>query len=185
MAIGLLSWKRWAVGDIIDIGDVRFSIQSSTDNGTWLNFGVSPQLQSGTDGVRAMAFETIPETTLSYRREVDAWVGEDAVKGLLGIDTAYEDIIPDDNQYSIDLTLQYYDSSDCWEVVSYNGGGGGGSFSPTIFMGAGTTGYVADPVTEEGKALLDDGNFGFPYAHGAATPDPAGYPEGFLFLVTV
>lgn len=35
-------------------------------------------------------------------------------------------------------------------------------FSPTTFTGAGTTGYVPDPITETGKTLKDDGTWATP-----------------------
>ena len=137
------------IGDVIDVGDLRWSIQSITDEGNWVRFGISPQVQSGTTGVRTFQFETVPDTSLSYEREVDRWLNDDNISGLFGVDTPYSEIIADDNQYGVDIIVQQVSSSPCWEVVAYGGGGGGGG-SPTYFMGAGTSGYVVDPVVEEG-----------------------------------
>lgn len=42
------------------------------------------------------------------------------------------------------------------------GTGGSGGFLPSTFAGAGTTGYVPDPVSEDETFLKDDGTFGYP-----------------------
>jgi len=79
------------------------------------------------------------------------------------------------NQYGLDPLVQELNASPDWDFLSAvgsGGGGGGGSFTPDIFEGPGTTGYVPDPVTG-GKRYLDaDANWGpIDYDDIANTPD--------------
>ena len=109
------------VGDIIERGATRWSIQSVTDNGTYMSYGVSPSTQAPTDGVATVNFETVTATPISYEREVDKWVGDPRISGLLAVEQPYESITPDDNQYCVDLLVQDVSYSECWEAVSYDG----------------------------------------------------------------
>jgi hypothetical protein len=79
------------VGDHIQGGGQDWVIQSITDQGTWILFGVSPASQGGPDGI---------------------------IQGMFGADTAYADIVPDDNQYIVDVLLQDYIYSEDWEIVT-------------------------------------------------------------------
>jgi len=65
-----------------------------------------------------------------------------------------------------------------WQELQQIGGaidGTGGDFTPATFEGAGTTGYVPDPLTEQSYFLRDDGTWAT--ATGPAGPQgPAGPP---------
>ncbi len=112
------------VGDIIDDGTVRWAIQSSTDNTTYFTFGVSPATNS-TEGTKKFDFETVTPTPITYLSDPDYYLSNPRVQGLLGIDTYYQDIVPDENAYGADIILQDASISPDWEMVAYSSGGAG------------------------------------------------------------
>jgi len=155
-----------AVGDIIDYGNggVRWAIQSIVDNGTYYRYSVSPALVE-TAGVNLFTFETVTPTPVTRMEDVDWWLNNPptagTAQGLYIEDGSYVDIVPNNSAYGVDIILQRVVQSPDWDLFGLpggaGGGGGGGDFTPTIFQGAGTTGYVPDPVTEQGYVLSDSG----------------------------
>ena len=106
------------VGDIIDRNNSSWAIQSISDQGTYINFGISPGVQDSPDGVGDVSFETVTATPISYGREVDKWLGDANASGLYIADGAYEDIVPDDNAYGVDLEIQQAYVSPDWDLQS-------------------------------------------------------------------
>jgi len=156
------------VGDIIQAGLIRWSIQSNTNNGTDSTFVVAPAT-TATAGVQDITFETKLATPITIGEDPLYWDNEPAprslIRGLLGVDTPLTGVVPDGNAYGMDLLVQdaFIPDQTEWRLKIVGGisasGGSGGGFTPTTFTGAGTTGYVPDPVTEDGKYLLDDGTW--------------------------
>ena len=108
------------VGDIIQGPNIRWSIQSVSDSGTYVTFGVSPATQDSPDGVFNFGFETVTATPITYLRDVNYYIANPAVQGLEGIDVPYDQITPDDNAYGIDLETQAASISGDWEIVAYS-----------------------------------------------------------------
>jgi hypothetical protein len=72
--------------------------------------------------------------------------------------TGVKDSIGDDTAYGISMTVVQATVSEDWDIISSPAGASGSSdFTPDTFIGAGSTGYVPDPITETGKVLKDDG----------------------------
>lgn len=155
------------IGDIIEYdGGTRWAIQSISDNGTWINFAVAPTVQESPDGVHGFTFETVTATPITTGVDTDYWTNNPpssgTAQGIFGVDVDYNTIVPDGTARGTDIEVQHAYIPTEWQVKvisSGGGGGGGGGFTPDIFAGAGTTGYVPDPVTESGKYLLDDGTW--------------------------
>jgi hypothetical protein len=116
------------LGDII-VGDVYASpraIQSILDNGSFYTFIVAPAQTGAPSGVSEFTFETTTETPITYSEDVDYWLSNPNVQGLLGIDTDYESIVPNETAYGTDILVQYADVPTDWNIVAYSGAGGGG-----------------------------------------------------------
>jgi len=151
------------IGDIIELLGIRYSIQSSTDNTTYFNFTIAPAVQAAPDGNTLFTFETTAPALLTTGFDTDYWLTTPppfaTVQGLFGIDTAYPDVIPNNTAYGTDILFQNAYVPTEWQVkvLSEGTGGGGGAFIPDLFEGAGTTGYVPDPISEQGYILQDDG----------------------------
>jgi hypothetical protein len=161
------------VGDIIDWGDggIRWLIQATTDNGTWMNFQVAPATQETPSGIRNLTFETVVAVPITRILDPNYWglnPPENAtIQGLYGEDIPYDDIIPDTNAYGVDIFVQEVRQSEEWDLFGSPGGGtasgpGSGGISSIIyglFKGPGSVGMVSDPVTADGKLLFDDGQW--------------------------
>lgn len=106
------------VGDIIDGAGIRWAIQGIVDNVTWMDFTVSPA-QQGATGTHEFSFETVTATPITYLEDVDYWLGNANVRGLFGADIAYDDIVPDDNQYGIDMKIVQTDMSPDWDLMAH------------------------------------------------------------------
>lgn len=119
------------VGDIIDGAGVRWSIQSVTDNGTYLTFVVAPAQNGTPTGVQSFTFETVAPTPISYLKDVDFYLTNAAVSGLEGVDVPFEDIVPDNNAYGVDILVQPASVPSNWELLAYTGSGVGGGSTPT------------------------------------------------------
>ncbi len=157
-----------SIGDKISIGSVLYSVQTNQDQGLYADVVVAPALTTTPTGIQDVTFETVASTPITIGEDLAYWPTSTfpEVQGLLGIDAPYADIVPDTNAYGLDISIQeaFIPDQTEWRLkivgpLSGGGGGGGGSFTPDIFAGAGTTGYVPDPVTESGKYLLDDGTW--------------------------
>lgn len=72
--------------------------------------------------------------------------------------TGYYNGATNTNAYGVDAQFQEITASQDWHRIS-SPSGGGSSFTPTIFTGAGSTGYVSDPLVEQDYFLSDDGTF--------------------------
>jgi len=118
------------IGDIITDGSIRWAIQGITDNTTWMNFIVSPTTQRA-DGVTSFTFETVTAKDLETAREVDYNLGNSQVRGLFIADGGYTSIVPDDNQYGVDIMFQQMSVSADWELLAVSGGASGASIDLT------------------------------------------------------
>lgn len=121
------------IGDVIKGAGREWSIQTVVDNGTWMDYAVAPASQGSPDGVQNFIFETVTDTPISYIYDTDYWLAQPAVQGLFGLDIPYDTIVPDNNQYNIDIQLQPYYVSPDWDLMSTSasgsgGGGEGGAF---------------------------------------------------------
>ena len=156
--LGLLT-----VGDIIDGAGIRWSIQAVTDATTYWEFVVAPS-STGTAGTQDFDFETVAATPITVGRDIDYWLtGQPTfatIQGMYIVDGAYVDIVPDNTARGTDVEFQaaYVPTEWSVKVLSEGGGAAGaGSFTPALFEGAGSTGYVPDPITENGLVLSDSG----------------------------
>lgn len=126
------------VGDVIDWGGggTRWAVQSITDNGTWINFGVSPSVQESPDGVHSFTFETVTATPITRMEDVNWWglnpPVNGTVQGLYIEDGAYGDIVPNTSAYGSDLLVQNADISDDWDLLAVGSGVGSGTSSGEV-----------------------------------------------------
>ena len=96
-----------------------------------------------------------------WNEDVGYWGGY--TNPLFSAVSGVKDSVGDTTAYGIGFTLVEATASQHWDVISAPGGAsssGGGSFTPDTFTGAGTSGYVPDPVTSTGQVLKDDGTWG-------------------------
>ncbi len=114
------------LGDTISGVGVLWAIQSIIDNGTFYTFILAPALTGAPAGVSEFTFETTTATPITYSEDVDYWLSNPDVQGLLGIDTDYENIVPNETAYGTDILVQYADVPTDWDIVAYSGAGGGG-----------------------------------------------------------
>jgi hypothetical protein len=108
-----------------------------------------------------------------------------AVDSFLQYDGVDQPVSPDIG-YGINFDFQQLNQSTDWDLIAIgSGGGGGGDFTPETFLGAGTTGYVPDPVTEEEKFLRDDGTWQEAGGGGSTESDINQVAHGFAPLDAV
>jgi len=105
------------IGDIIEGAGVRWAIQQILDNGTYFSFAISPATQGSPTGIQAFNFETVTATPITYGFDTDYWLG-DSNQGLFIADGDYNDIVPNDNAYGIDVKVQSAQVSQNWKALS-------------------------------------------------------------------
>ena len=162
-----------SIGDEISDGVLDWAVQANSDQGTYATIIVAPSAVS-VAGTKNFDFQTVAPTPISVPNDPLYWPTSPypTIQGLLGVDITYLNIVPDTNAYGTDILIQpaYIPDPTEWrlKVIAGQGGSGGGEFVPTVFAGAGTTGYVPDPVSESGRSLLDDGSWGKDGGHWTA-----------------
>lgn len=112
------------VGDIIiSPSGLRWAIQTIVDHTSHIEFAVAPPTQATPDGVGTFKFETVTATPITHHQDVNYWSGSayPQVQGLYGADTAYSDIIPDDNAYGVDIQVQEVQASEDWDIAAHSG----------------------------------------------------------------
>ena len=137
-----------------------------TDLGTYVEYAVALSVATGSipDGaVTTMTAEVPVAQPTRFVFETDKFLVNPpfaAIDSFLQYDGVTQAANPDTG-YGINFNFQQLDQSPDWDLISIGGGGGGGGgeFTPTIFAGAGTTGYVPDPITESLRHLSDDGTW--------------------------
>lgn len=106
-----------SAGDTISGVGMDWTIQATTDNVTWMNFAVVPQEQGAPTGVATFTFETVSPAEIFTVVDVGYHAGDPAIQGIIGADVSIDDIVPDDNQYGIDLTIQQASISPDWFIL--------------------------------------------------------------------
>ena len=113
--------RALTVGDRIQGVGMDWLITAIADNGTWMDFSVSPAQQGAPVGVSLFTFQTITATPIEYLRDTDYWVTEPKIRGLYGINVASgADVVPDANAYGIDLQVQNAYISPDWDIMAYS-----------------------------------------------------------------
>ncbi|RLA64284.1 MAG: hypothetical protein DRQ78_06160, partial [Epsilonproteobacteria bacterium] len=112
------------IGDSIDSGSIKWTIQSLSDEGTYVSFEISPITQSS-NGISTFTFNTVVAIPLEYVSEDDYWLTEPNASGLFIADGKYDDIVPDNNAYGIDVLFQEMNMSEDWDILSVFGGSAG------------------------------------------------------------
>ena len=120
-------------GDIVGVGDIRWSIQSTVDNGTYYVIYVSPATQWGTQGVQQFGFEQVAAVPITYHDDVDYWLSNPNISGVISLTGDYDTATINNTQYGIDLEVQRATISPDWDFMAYSGSasalGGGTSTS--------------------------------------------------------
>jgi hypothetical protein len=111
-------------GDTIDALGVSWAIQSITDQGTYVDFGVAPATLGVPDGPTVFMFTTETATPITVLSDPDYWLADGRVAGLYSIDGG--DWAATDDAYGIDIQIQEVSVSPDWDVMSRMGGSGGG-----------------------------------------------------------
>lgn len=137
------------------------------DAGTYIEYSVALSSQTGVipDGaVTTMTAEVPVAQPSKFVYETDKFLVDPAfatIESFLQYDDVDQPVSPDLG-YGINFDFQQLFQSPDWDLVQIGGGGaggGGGDFTPETFLGAGTTGYVPDPVAESGRYLSDAGTW--------------------------
>jgi hypothetical protein len=142
------------------------TLASPVDQGTYIEYSVSLQSQAGligTGDATTMTADIPVAQPTKFDFQTDKWLTDTptwaAIQSFLQYDGVTQPVDPNLG-YGIDITFQELSQSADWDLIALGGGGGGGGgFTPSTFTGAGTTGYVPDPVTESGRHLADDGTW--------------------------
>jgi hypothetical protein len=113
------------VGDIINGAGMSWSIQIISDQTTHLNFSVAPSIQGNATGIQEFSFETVTPTPITYAVDTDYYLSDPIASGLLGVDT--DVLIPDDNAYGMDVTVQDVIASSDWDLLAFSDIAGGGN----------------------------------------------------------
>ena len=123
-------------GDVIQYDEpngTRYLIIGITDQGTFIDFNVSPAVQSTPDGVFSFAFESNVAAPVFYMEDIDYWTTNPppfTIQGILSLDGAAATY--SDEAFGTDLFLQPYTASADWDLLSIIGGSsaGGGESGP-------------------------------------------------------
>ena len=142
------------------------TLSPPTDQGTYFEYAVTLTNETGSlgTGVTTTFTGTVPVAQATkFVFEADKFLNYPAWADITSF-LQYDDVDQPVDQnigYGINFDFQQLSASADWDLIPIGGGGGGGGgdFTPETFAGAGTTGYVPDPVTEDGKYLLDDGTW--------------------------
>jgi hypothetical protein len=109
-------------GDTIVGAGLTWTIQTSSDQGTYINFTVTPAAFGAPTGVQNFDFNTNAPQPIDYQQDTDFWLGDASIKGLFIADDEYSNIVPNDNQYIIDVRLQDMNVSPDWDFQAVSGG---------------------------------------------------------------
>jgi hypothetical protein len=122
-------------GDIISIGDQRWSIQDSKDQGDYWDFYVAPATQWTTVGVQLVTFEIVTPVPVTYHDKLDYWVSDPNVSGLINLVGDYGDVTVNNTQYGIDIKVQEASISPDWDFAAFTGSASGGytPLPPAVF----------------------------------------------------
>ena len=130
--------------NIIELGGVRWAVQSVTNEGNYVDVGVAPARQSVLTGVEQFSFETVAAVSLSYFRDNNYWSGTTQVKGVFGADIGWDDVVTDDNQYGMDILVQNAYISPDWDFVTSQGTGDGSSSDSNAVWG-----YIGGDINDQ------------------------------------
>ena len=142
-------------------------LATPVDQGSYIEYSVSLQSSAGIipNGNTSTMTADIPVSqSTEFGFETDKWLNDSPTWATITSFLEYDGVpqAPSINTgYGIDVQFQELTQSPDWDLISISGGGGGGGgdFTPDLFLGAGTTGYVPDPITETGNFLRDDGSW--------------------------
>ena len=139
-----------SIGDQINALGTSWTIQSGSDQGTYISIIVSPATQSSPTGVTDFTFETVTATQTPYGIETDYWLSSSyTVNGLYGADIPYSSIVANNSAYGTDILVQRAVISPDWDIVSYSGSSTGGSEG-----GSTPIEIVDDLVTQDANKAL-------------------------------
>ena len=138
-----------SIGDQINALGTSWTIQSGSDQGTYISIIVSPATQSSPTGVTEFTFETVTATQIPYGIETDYWLSSShTVNGLYGADIPYSSIIANNSAYGTDILVQRAVISPDWDIVSYSGSSTGSEGGSTPIE------IVDDLVTQDANKAL-------------------------------
>ena len=150
------------IGSKITLSGVTWTVQDIVVQPTYYDFTVSPAVQ-GVAGVNLVEFEVWELADPDYVSDPGYWAANPppggTVQGLYQVN-GFGSPAVNDTAYGIDLAFQRILVSEDWDVLSP--------------IAEGTSGPQG-PKGDKG----DQGQF----YYGTGLPDPAGYPEGTLFIV--
>ena len=121
-------------GDLIDSQGVSWSVQSITDvpASSYVTVFVAPAVQGTVDGVQDFQFTVPTPASITYGLDSDEWLGNANIRGLYVVDDSWENVVPDDNQYGVDLLTQAVTASDHWDAMAVSESGAGQTtFTPS------------------------------------------------------
>ncbi len=138
-----------AVGDTISGNGATWTIQATVDSGLWFTFDVVPATQAPSDGTFAFSFTIVTPTPITYGVDTDHWISSASIEGLYIADGMYDDIVPDDNAYGVDLLVQNASIPEDWNVMSTMGisdSGVASQVTETEILGQFSTADTIDPT---------------------------------------
>ena len=152
-------------GDIIVAPNgVRWSIQDNTDNITYRTYQVAPASQNNITGHQEITFEQTLPTPISYREDLDFWLGNGNIRGIISLTGNYPTISITDSQYNVDVIVQPASISPDWDFLAFSGAGiVGGTAGGLVYDKEVSTGLVsggsisATPTQTTYSVLIGEG----------------------------
>lgn len=108
-----------ATGDVINGAGQSWVIQTITYNPSgYYVVNVAPAQNGSPTGSQVFTFETTVPADITYLSDTGYWSGASEVQGLYGADIDYEQIVPDQNAYGVDIEIGEVQVSDDWALIS-------------------------------------------------------------------
>jgi len=107
-----------STGDQIEIGGLTWTVQSNSDQTTYANVIVSPNV-TGTAGIQTVTFETVTATPIEYMQDTAYWPTTPYnVSGVISIDDTYPNATINTNAYGTDIEIIEVSLSEDWDIVA-------------------------------------------------------------------
>jgi len=149
------------IGDTLERG-IKWSIQSITDNGSWLSLGVAPATQDANSGIADVVIQTITSTPITFLEEVDYYQGAVSIQGIRSDNGSYANISLNQDAYGFDLHLETLVDSPDWDALLTTPSPSGNIIEPLsgnstsiVYGGGNTQNTVTDNNITWTRAAID------------------------------
>lgn len=117
------------IGDVVEVEGVRWALQATDDQGSYIDFSVAPATQLSSDSVKSFTFETTTATPITILEDVNYNQSAGNISGLFTQDDSYDNITVNDNAYGVDIKVQEAYIPKDWDFLAFTGNLSGASSS--------------------------------------------------------